>query len=254
MTMNWHLGERSMTAWATRWAAAALLLLGTSATAANYDIVTKFGAPVFSYGTLSAGGGFTAFAHEPHFGRCADHPEWDCFGGPEDYHHVVHTYGNIVPGTILLHAGPVSNVVLRFTAPTSGVYRFDGTSELLAENCNGYPCDGTTTFFHTSTAPATFTFAGDTSTSGRIVPLTATYTLAAGDTFDIVSDKRANYYYDDTLFTGRFSGGAAAAVPVTVFGRRAVTPRPVALAVETGSRCGSIVRSAASHRPPCARA
>ena len=198
-----------------RWlAAAAMLAGGIAANAATYDIVTQFGAPVFSYGTLS-GGGFTAFAHEPAFGRCRDHPEWDCFGGTEDYHHVVHTYNDVVPGTILLHTGPVSNVVLRFTAPVAGVYRFDGTSFLLRENCNGYPCDGTTTSFHTSLVPGAYSFAADTTVADRVATLSGSYLLGAGDTFDLVNDKGANYYYDDTLFTGQFTGPDTVPEPAT---------------------------------------
>jgi hypothetical protein len=203
-----------MMAFATRLTAATLLLLGSaSAKATTWDIVTQFGAPVFSYGTLATDGSFTAFAHEPAYGRCHDHPEWDCYGGTEDYHHVIHTYGDVVPGTILLHAGPVSNTVLRFTAPVSGLYSFAGTSELQYEYCNGYPCDGTTTLFHTSATPTVFAFAGDNSVASTIVSLTASFTLAAGESFDIVSDKNANYFYDDTLFTGHFIGGAAAPAP-----------------------------------------
>lgn len=189
----------------TRVAAAVLALGAAAANAASYDIVTQFGTPVFSYGSLS-GGGFSAFAHKPNFGRCYDHPEWDCFGGTEDYHHVVHTYDNIVPGTILLHTGPVSNVVLRFTAPVAGVYRFDGTSYLQRENCNGYPCDGTTSSFHTSRVPGVYTFAADTTVADRVATLSGSFLLGLGDTFDIVNDKGANYYYDDTLFAGRFTG------------------------------------------------
>ena len=116
---------------------AAALLAGSAANAVTYNIVSQFGVPVFSYGSLSAGGAFSAFAHEPNFGRCHDHPEWNCFGGAEDYHHVVHTYDNVVPGTVLLHTGPVANGVLRFTAPRAGLYRFDGTAMLALENCNG---------------------------------------------------------------------------------------------------------------------
>ncbi len=196
-----------MSASAIRFAMVAAACWGTAATAATYDIVTQFGASVFSYGTLSAGGGFTAFAHEPAFGRCSDHPEWDCFGGTEDYHHVVHTYSNVVPGTILLHTGPVSNVVLRFTAPVSGTYRFDGSAFLIDEVCNGFPCDGTTTYFHSSTAPSVFTFAASTIVPNVVASVSASYTLAAGETFDIVNDKNSNYFYDDTLFSGSFTGG-----------------------------------------------
>ena len=184
---------------------AALVALATPAGAATYNIVTQFGAPVFSYGTLSAAGGFTAFAHEPAFGRCHDHPEWNCYGGTEDYHHVVHTFAPDVPGTILLHTGPVSNVVLRFTAPAAGSYTFTGTAQLYwGPAAYG---DGTTEYFHQSGAPASFSFAADTTTPNRIVALAHSFTLAAGESADIVSDKRSNYYYDDTLFTGAFTGG-----------------------------------------------
>lgn len=187
-------------------AVAALLGGTTTANAATYDIVADFGAPVFSYGTLSAAGGFTAFAHEPNFGRCHDHPEWNCFGGTEDYHHVAHTYGDVVPGTILLHTGPVSNVVLRFTAPTAGTYGFVGTAMLYWPSPFAFG-DGTQEYFHQSSDPARLTYAADTTVAGQVASLSATFILAAGESADIVSDKGANYYYDDTLFTGSFTGG-----------------------------------------------
>ena len=195
-----------------RWSRALLAALvatfaaAAPAGAATYDIVAQFGAPVFSYGTLSAAGGFTAFAHEPAYGRCAAHPEWDCYGGPEDYHHVVHTYSPDVPGTILMHTGPVSNVVLRFTAPVAGSYSFAGTAQLIwGPQAFG---DGTRNYFHLSSDPATYTLAADTTTPNQIVPFSGLFALAVGDSVDIVSDKIANYYYDDTLFTGSFVGGA----------------------------------------------
>ena len=202
-----------MTTWGKRLAAIVLLAGGAAANAATYDIVTQFGASVFSYGTLSAGGGFTAFAHEPAYGRCSDHPEWDCFGGTEDYHHVVHTYQDVVPGTILLHPGPVSNVVLRFTAPVAGLYQFAGTADLILENCNGYYCDGTTTFVHSSVAPDVFIYVASTTVPDQVATISASFLLAAGDTFDLVNDKDANYYYDDTLFTGQFTGPDAVPEP-----------------------------------------
>jgi hypothetical protein len=176
-------------------ALAATLVIAAPASAQSFNFNSDFGASVFSYGTLTSAGQFTAFTNTDCSGANISQ---NCVRGNDTYQLVAQRPG----AALLVHPGPGAgeNTTIRFTAPTATSYLFDLTFD------RGDTGDG---------VYVSYDFNGSIVPIGVIDARTPTFSqtftlsLAAGDTFSFSIDRGPNTYFNDSTFVT----GSITAVP-----------------------------------------
>lgn len=202
-------------------AMATTLALSAPASAVVYDAVNDFhggvSTGVWSYGTGVAG---VSFAPMSTFSAvCEGAAAISCWQTPTPVDRVPlvaknisgstqNVYGTVVHPTNVLnvHPGPRSDAIVRFTAPTTGIYSLKGFFQTLDTNPNGvfvglYLNDvffgGTPFLGAAATAPGT--------PGGTISFSDPSLNLAAGDRFDFAVNNGGSYYNDSTGLSASFS-------------------------------------------------
>lgn len=200
--------------------AAAVAFSAPASATVVYDAVNDFHGGVstgtWSYGTGAGGVSFmpmTAFST-----TCEGAAGISCWQTPTPVDRVPlvaknttgstqYIYSTVVqPADVLnVHPGPVSDAIVRFTAPTTGLYSLSGFFQTLDTNPNGvvvslYLNDAWLggTAFAGSAAVAPTTPGGTILFSGDLL-------FAAGDRFDFVVNNGGSYYNDSTGLSARFS-------------------------------------------------
>jgi hypothetical protein len=182
-------------------------LLASSAGAVVFDAVAEFGSTnpsgVWSYGERTAADTFIQFTN--YFASCSGNSAISCFmsstpaaGGVPAIHanetSATTLYATVVHplGVLNLHPGPNADIVLRFTAPTTGDYAYSGFFQALDTSPTGVRLFVGDSFTDFTGAPASGLSAGGVSNfSGSIH-------LLAGDTFDFAVGPGADYHHDST--------------------------------------------------------
>jgi hypothetical protein len=215
-------------------AAAVAALLAAAPTVAGattvFDAVSDFSIAnnpngVWAYGEGTAGSTFTAFANSFSNSPVTNVNYWQSSSPSLGVPLVGENTGSsaVVNGTYLLptgvlwvHPGQSDDVLVQFTAPTSGTYAYSGGFELL----DAYPSgvlgeiydNGTQIYSGTLTGPganqATLTPGQSESFGGSVY-------LNAGDHLTFAVNNDGNYLYDSTGLTAVVSTGSAVPEPAT---------------------------------------
>lgn len=188
--------------------------IATSAQAATYDAVKDFSATspigVFSYGTGVTGTSFTPYTNysAPCQGMVTGLGCWqtttpvslvplvgkNLTGSTLDFSTVV-----LPTDVLLVHPGPSTNSIVRFTAPITGKYNVSGFYELLDTNPSGVNViiafDNTVVFDQALSGPP----AVGPGTPGGLVAFGASgIFLHAGDFLDYGVNNAGSFYNDST--------------------------------------------------------
>jgi hypothetical protein len=191
-----------------------VLALAATASATTYDAAADFSTTrstgVFSYGTGVTGSSFTPYTNfsAPCQGMVAGLGCWqsptpidlvplvgkDLTSSTLDFETVV-----LPTNVLLVHPGPSTDSIVRFTVPTTGRYDISGFYELLDTHPTGVNViiafDGTVLLDTPLTGPP----AMDPSTPGGMVPFGATDVLLhAGDTIDYGVNNAGSFFDDST--------------------------------------------------------
>ncbi len=202
--------------------AAALALSAPASAAVIYDAVKDFHGGVstgtWSYGTGTGGVSFTAMT--AFSTNCEGAAGISCWQTPTPVDRVPlvaknttlstqFIYNTVVQPTDVLnvHPGPVSDAIVRFTAPTSGLYSLSGFFETLDTNPNGVALS----LFLNNSSLGTLPFLGSPavapSTPGGTIGINLGLNLLAGDRLDFVVNNNGSYYNDSTGLSATFSTG-----------------------------------------------
>ncbi len=191
---------------------ASAVALAAPAGAATYDAVADFSTVsstgIFSYGDGITGTSFTPYPSysSPCQGQVAGLGCWqtttpvalvplvgkNLTGSTLDFATVV-----LPTNVLLVHPGPSTDSIVRFTAPVSTFYNISGFFELLDTNPTGVnviiAVPGTVLFSQLLTGPG----ATNPSTPGQFVPFGANHVfLPAGTTIDYGVNNAGNFFND----------------------------------------------------------
>jgi hypothetical protein len=201
-------------------AAAFALLAAGSAGAATFSVAGDFGSSVFAYGQGVGGSSFTAFSSHTACGAGLDC--YDTAGLPDvvkntNAFDVVTATALIQAGTVHLHPGPAASgndAIVRFIAPTAGLYRIAGAfaREDMTANGNGTVASiwsniGGAAASLFSTSLPNSSYGSETTFKG----LTAN--LGAGDSIDFVLNNAGEYSYDSTRLSATLTLAPTGGVP-----------------------------------------
>ena len=205
-------------------AAACLLAVGFAgaASAAVYDVTADFGGTMFQYGSGVAGTSFTAFSN-----HTACYTGLDCYnnvGEPIVVKNNNATAFNfstlsIPAGTVDFHPGPAGSgddAIIRFVAPTAGLYTISG---FFARNDLTASGDGTlASVYATIGGLATSLFSTTLAANSYGSPtgfIGLTAALGIGDTVDFTLNNGSGYVFDSTGVGATLSVGTGVPEPAT---------------------------------------
>jgi hypothetical protein len=202
--------------------AAAMAFSAPASAAVIYDAVNDFHGGVatgtWSYGTGTGGLSFTPMT--VFSTACEGAAGISCWQTPTPVDRVplvaknmtgstVFIYNTVVQPTDVLnvHPGPVSDAIVRFTAPTSGLYSLTGFFETLDTKPNGVVLS----LFHNNASLGALPFLGAAAvapgTPGGSISINLGLNLVAGDRVDFVVNNGGSYYNDSTGLSATFSTG-----------------------------------------------
>ncbi len=193
-------------------ATAATLALAGAAHATTYDLVGSFSTAsstgVFSYGTGVTGSSFTPFSDFNSGCLGAGTACWQTTTPVLEVPAVIantsgatiNTGSVVLPTDVLLvHPGPSTDSIVRFTAPTSGLYSLHGLFELLDTNPSGVIVSIYLKGAFAGAVPLTAPGAMHPGTLGESIPFgSSSLMLAKGDTIDFGVNNDGSFYNDST--------------------------------------------------------
>jgi len=201
---------------------AALFMIGSaaSAQAAVYDALGDFSIASNPNGPWSYGEGIAGSTFSPFVNAVANGTSsfWQsstpAMGTPIV---LKNTSGNaffapsvVFPTNVLIiHPGPVNDVIVRFTAPSAGIYNYSGLFEILDYQL---PAGVRGLIFHNGTSLFNSALIGaaannSTLTPGASIAFSGSVTLALGDNLSFAVNNGGNYTYDSTGFSASISSG-----------------------------------------------
>ena len=193
-------------------AAASTLALAGAADATTYDLVSSFSTTsstgVFSYGTGVTGSSFTPFTNFNSDCLGAGTACWQTTTPVLEVPAVVantngatiNTGSVVFPTDVLLvHPGPSTDSIVRFTVPTSGFYSLHGFFELLDTNPSGVIVSAYVGGVNAGSVTLTSPGATLPSTPGQMSPIVASNVLLLqGETLDFGVNNDGSFYDDST--------------------------------------------------------